>query len=179
MKPPYTKIQKDSSPSNHNTWICSLCYPFALEIGSVYGNGSLIYMKNHKLDTLAPREYGEGKYAVLSGQGHRDDEIIIFDSKPIVTYESKYKLYDYFPKGIKLAPDEVVEVYEMLQKCLGYDIKKHGSLSFFFIKQLHNLIVRWEKKNGKVEDYYENFVKEREVYLIEKRENEKANDRSN
>jgi hypothetical protein len=75
---------------NYATWVCSMCYPFALEIGHLAGCGSLIYMENHPYEgSIAMENYGTGKYALLHGQGHRDDESIIFDEKTDKHYKLK------------------------------------------------------------------------------------------
>jgi len=52
-----------------NQWMCELCFPEAKEIGIIAPGGySLIY--------------NQGKYHILGGQGHRDDEIITFEEMP-------------------------------------------------------------------------------------------------
>ena len=168
MKSQYTKILKNSHASNHHTWVCSLCYPFALEIGSIYGCGSLIYMMNHPLDTLAPKEYGTGKFAMLSGQGHRDDEIVIFDEKPTVEYYGEFKLLDYKPIAIKMDIDSTMHMYHQAVEYMAYDKNKCRSFEFFLIGKIDAMIKRWEKKNGTVETFYKTFVAEREVYLKER-----------
>jgi hypothetical protein len=148
-----------------------MCYPFALELGKVWGCGSLIYMMNLPLDTLAPRDYGTGKFAILHGQGHRDDEIIIFDEKPSVERVGEFSLIDYHPCPLKLDMNNAIELYEMARKYGGYSEEKHGAnFELFFIQKIHQLINRWEKKNGKLDAFYVKFVKEREIWVKERRE---------
>ena len=163
----FTSILKDSSAKNHNTWVCSLCYPFALELGKIYGCGSLIYQMNLPLDTLAPREYSTGKFALLGGQGHRDDEIIIFDTKPRVEIEKdvSYKSKYFYPEVMKFSLQDSILIYEMAVKHGGYTKEKDGYFEYFFIQKIHDLITRWEKKNGNLDQFYIKFVEEREIYL--------------
>jgi hypothetical protein len=130
-------------------------------------------MKNHPLDTMAPEEYGDGKFAILSGQGHRDDESIIFDERPRIDVYGKYKLKSCYPEQMKFTLNAAFDIIENAREAGGYDEGKHGhSFDYFFINELHNMIMRWERKNGKLETYYDKFVKEREVYLIQKRKND-------
>lgn len=170
MKPFYTKIVNNSHACNHHTWVCSLCYPFALEIGNIWGSGSLIYMMNLPLDTLAPREYSTGKFAILAGQGHRDDEILIFDERPSYSIDNEFKLAEFKPDNIKIDMDSAIHLYEMAKKVGGYNPEKDGGFQYFLIRKMHELIKRWEKKNGSVERFYKTFVEEREQYVIKKRE---------
>lgn len=169
----YTSICKNSKADNHHTWVCSLCYPFALEIGHLYGCGSLIFMKNHPLDTMAPKEYGDGKFALLAGQGHRDEETIIFDERPRVEITPEFKLYNYHPDygTMKFDLSGAIELYEMAIEYGNYTKKQN--FECFIIESLHKLINRWEKKNGNVEQFYENFVKERELWVIKRRSEQK------
>ena len=122
------------------------------------------------MDTLAPREYGEGKFALLRGQGHRDDETTIFEERPYVGLEGEFKLLDIRPRQVKVSIDDAVDLHDIAVEHGGYNYDKQGSLECFLIHKLHQLIVRWEKKNGNLEAFYKKFVSEREVYLKEKRE---------
>ena len=167
MKPRYTRINKNSHSSNHHTFVCSLCYPFALELGSIYGGGYLIYMMNLPGDSLAPKEYSTGKFALLRGQGHSDDETIIFEERPRVD-KGNYNYY--YPNQLKMQMSEVLDLAECAKKYGGWNEKKDGSLEFFVISKLDALISRWEKKYGKVDDFYKTFVEEREIYLKDRNE---------
>lgn len=51
-------------------WMCDLCFKEGKEIGRLAPGYSLIY--------------NEGKYHILGGQGHRDDEIVTFPTTPWV-----------------------------------------------------------------------------------------------
>jgi hypothetical protein len=164
----FTSI-RNSNPNNHNTWVCSLCYPFAMELGDIWGCGSLIYMANHPLDTLAPKEYGEGKFALLGGQGHRDGELVIFNEKPRVEYVGEFNIIEYHPNPLNITLNDALHLYEKTTKYGGYNEEKHGyNFELFFIQKIHQLINRWEKKNGNLETFYKKFVKEREIYLLDK-----------
>ncbi len=71
---------KTESISTQPKWMCNLCYPYPkwLEIGIIgAGSKALIY------------DSEEDKYHILGGQGHRDDIITSFKSKPFPNPDPK------------------------------------------------------------------------------------------
>jgi hypothetical protein len=133
-------------------------------------------MKNHPLDTMAPKEFGDGKFALLAGQGHREEETIIFNERPRVEIDTKYKLPYYYPEygNMKFSLSDSIELYEMAIKHGKFN-KEKNNLECFLVETLHKLIGRWEKKNGKLEPFYEKFVKEREIWVNEHRAKQNQN----
>ncbi len=155
-KVPYTSVIKCSHAKSKNTFVCTACYPFAMELGFIAGTGSLIYMANHPKDT-ATTDYKDGKFAILGGQGHRDDEIIIFEERPGFG-EDDFLV----PETLSLDVNDTVHIYEQAKKFANYNREKDGHFAFFLINKLDQLIKRWEKKNGPLKPFYAKFVKERE-----------------
>lgn len=170
MRKQVTRLNSNPSSQNHNTWVCTQCYPFALEIGMVYDIGSLIYMKKHPLDTLAPQKYNSCSYALLQGQGHRDDEVAFLDEKPTIHYNTEFKYSNLQPGYIEMPMSDAINLYQVYIKehFVKPDINPH-QFQTFLITKLANLIKTFEKKYGSIETYYEQFVKERETWVIERR----------
>lgn len=166
MRKQITRLNANASSGNHNTWVCSLCYPFALEIGRVYHVGSLIYMRNNPKDTLMPKEYTEkGTYALLCGQGHRDDEMAFFEDKPEFDVDGYYK-----PYVINMDIGFSIDLYNcyieqgfIKPNMKPYDFRR------FFVMQLAKIVNNFEKKYGKIEDYYSAFCGERLKWVEEQR----------
>lgn len=165
-----TQQSSDPHSSNHNTWVCSSCYPFALEIGKIYGVGSLIFMIDHPMDTLAPEKYGKGTYAILGGQGHRDDEVAFLSEKPVTVYDKNIKYYDTRPYNIDMSMSASINLYETYIKN-GLVNANIDSYKFqeLFISRIAGLVNRFEKKYGVVETIYEKFLTERIDWVISKR----------
>ena len=164
----FTSINTKPQSSNHNTWVCTLCYPFALEIGHIWGNGSLIYMAPHPLDKMQ-EGYEGGKYAILQGQGHRDDECVKFSEKP--TYKRYGKDWwerELLPNELLMSMDSTLGFYETAKEFLIYNEKIERNFDWWFIEKLAGLVARFEKKFGPIEKFYESFVKEREIYVNER-----------
>lgn len=161
-----SRVIKNCSHNNHNTWVCSLCYPFALELGYIREiSGSLIYMKNHRMDTMAPREYDKGKFAILSGQGHRDDELLFFPSDPKISPECNY---GYEPTDIKISmvhAEFITKALNKYRKLSKYKKLKNSSIQELLVTEVASLIKRWTKKYGPLKQFYEKFVQKREIYL--------------
>lgn len=161
----FTSINSKPHSVNHDTWVCSACYPFALEIGKIWGNGSLIYMAPHPLDKMQ-EGYEGGKYAILQGQGHRDDECVRFSDKPIWKRTGKdWWKNELQPLELIMNMESALGVYETAREFKIYNEKTENRFEWWFIKQLAGLVARFEKKFGPVEKFYESFVKEREIYV--------------
>jgi hypothetical protein len=163
-KPSYiTKVHADPYKPY---WVCNLCYPTMIELGHIWGIGWLVYNRSD--------ETGEENYAILKGQGHRDDETIVFEEKPhrmegdfsdtIIPYDFQMKFYD------------AINAFEAIKSLVG--IKKFqdkngpgilaGEVSHWITLQCVNIIAKWEKKFGNVEKFYKKFhvkrLKQREEY---------------
>jgi hypothetical protein len=123
-------------------------------------------MRNHPLDKLAPRQYGNGTYALLQGQGHRDDELAFLTEKPMVTYNKKYKYFDMVPGYIEMCMSDAVDIFQCYieKKFIKPDSTPHN-FQYFFITKLAKLVSTFEKKHGNIESYYEKFCKEREKWV--------------
>jgi len=174
MRKQITRLNLKPTCENHNTWVCTLCYPFALEIGKVYAFGSLIYMRNHTLDTLAPAKYGTGTYAILQGQGHRDGEMTFLTEKPTNTYNKKFKYHELTPGYLEMHMGDAIHLFNIYvkEKFVKPNIDSY-QFSTFFITKLANLVKTFEKKHGPVETYYEKFIDQRVDWLIDYRKKQK------
>lgn len=62
-------------------WMCNLCFHDGKEIGEIAPGYSLIY--------------NEGKYYILGGQGHRDDEELTFETTPTPDPDPDCVIEDY------------------------------------------------------------------------------------
>lgn len=171
MRKQATYLNRNAVCDNHHkTWVCSLCYPFALEIGKIYGGYSLIYMRNTPLDNNMPPDYGDGMYAILGGQGHRDDEVAFFKDKPTYTYDNEYKLLDISPGRIKIDLGDAIAIYKDFTD-IGAIKPNLNPYEFgpILIKKLADMVKKFEQKYGKIEEYYEVFFDQRADWLEDKR----------
>jgi hypothetical protein len=174
MRKQVIRLNSNASSDNHNTWACSLCYPFALEIGRVYGAGSLIYMVPHKLDAYTPEKYENGSYALLQGQGHRSDEIAFIKEKPTIKFYKNSKVPEILPYFIEMNGRDSVDLFKLYlkEKFINTDFTG-GDFETFLIIKLARLINAFEKKYGNVEQYYKTFVKQRVKWVIKNRKESK------
>jgi hypothetical protein len=125
-------------------------------------------MAPHPLDKMQ-EGYEGGKYAILQGQGHRDDECIKFSEKP--TWKNHGKDWwknELQPLELLMSIESAIGIYETANEFKLFNKKTESRFDWWFIKQLANMVSRWEKKFGTVEKFYESFVKEREIFVNER-----------
>lgn len=83
---------------------CTMCNPCMLEIGIAWGR-CVVY--NEGLEQFGVRdiwgkEYKEGRFAILSGQGHGEDESLFFNMDPSTYFDEEYTGYfDYCQPVLK------------------------------------------------------------------------------
>lgn len=138
-------------------WVCTLCMPIAIEIGHVLGRWIIYNMALQPyLDKLNAsgwkdnwsKEYEDGRYAVLGGQGHGDSESGWFLQKPIVT-DDYFDYCDYYEDHLTI--NEAHHHIEHITKVLDYSIENCGLYENYFVLKTSQLIERFERKYGNIE----------------------------
>lgn len=143
-----------SDPTNPK-WICQACYPAMLEIGFA-GRHCIVYNKNHSHTNHGNIPYSNGKYAILDGQGHGEDEYTFFLKKPIwdKNKDDPIEIID-----LKVYPNDGYDDILYSIEHYGYDRKKDGFYSYWVLNNVSSLLKAWERKFGQtVEDYYGPFA---------------------
>lgn len=162
MKRPYLITDPKNITAGKCWWPCTLCYPTMLQIGAA-AQYCIVYNKNptsNGYGTNSGNEaYGtEGKYAVLGGQGHGDDEDFLFLKKPLLTKQEFDKLYGDTSEYFNMVEKQLL-VYRDVKYSIdnyGYNPDKNAYYEFWFLWRVSNLIRAWEKKFGmSVEQYYD------------------------
>lgn len=143
---------------------CMDCYPRMLEIGFIYGMGSLVYNVHREGDIWGYDKkrqpiYKDGAYAILGSPGHGDYEILKFINKPIK------KGIEFYP-SVNFIPYRDTTDYIMIlaskskNKSVQSAIQNKQFSGYvatnFFLDIIAKLLKRWENKFGKVENFYNN-----------------------
>jgi hypothetical protein len=99
--------------------MCDLCFKDGIEFGFI-GTGSLILY--------------DGKYMLLCGQGHRDDEIYIFPEKPTPC-----------PLGKTYIPDDEWDMLSSEEKdkecCWLENLREHVREARFHLRDAYDFVV--------------------------------------
>lgn len=112
-----------------NTFTCPMCYPEATEIGKIAGHYYLTKLPN-------------GKYVIMGGQGHLDDDVFTFQVTPEVDpfdgmtdneiNQAPPKIEEAYQDkldNVRIIMD-CMEGYNLITACLKdgiYDFEKDGS----------------------------------------------------
>ena len=156
-------------------WTCQLCYPTVLELGQINGIGWLIYDRDG--------ETGKDRYAIIHGQGHRDDQTVFFDEKPRIEREE----YGNYPVPYNFTTTSffaAINMFESMKEMVGEKYFKDergakwgisaGKVSEWVIIQCANIITRWEKKFGNVEKFYKKFhVRQTKAWEVRRKKMDK------
>lgn len=151
-----TSVTKDPFKPD---WVCTLCFPWMLEIGYVFPFGWLVYNKEVK-GSLWSKEYEDGKFAFLKGQGHGEHEILFFDEKPYyVNLDDEYG-YDWFQidsMNVRATLDSLEQIKKYKPDLYGkiMDEWPYQTFAKYLLSRTARLLKNWEKRfNVDVEAYY-------------------------